>query len=157
MRGTERGGWVWLIIELSCLSAVPRTPALESAPLASSGTTGGTLPLVIFSHGLSAMRTVYSGICCDLASHGFLVASIEHGDESAGLCLKRVPSLDNNGLEYQDDWILFRELKEGETEFPLRQRQVHARERERERALDDKEESRRNCILFLHRRFYSNS
>ena len=102
---------------------------MDSAPLASSGTTGGTLPLVIFSHGLSAMRTVYSGICCDLASHGFLVASIEHGDESAGLCLRRVPSLDNDVLEYQDDWILFRELKEGEKEFPLRQRQVHARER----------------------------
>ena len=83
--------------------------------------------MIIFSHGLSAMRTVYSGICCDLASHGFLVAAIEHADESAGLCLRRVPCLQNGGFEYQDDWILFRELKEGEKEFPLRQRQVEAR------------------------------
>ena len=35
-------------------------------------------PLVVLSHGLSAMRTVYCGICSDLASHGFIVASVEH-------------------------------------------------------------------------------
>ena len=35
-------------------------------------------PVVIFSHGLSAIKTISSGICCDLASHGYVVASVEH-------------------------------------------------------------------------------
>ena len=35
-------------------------------------------PVVVFSHGLSAMRTISSGICYDLASHGYVVAAVEH-------------------------------------------------------------------------------
>ena len=36
------------------------------------------LPVVMFSHGVAGMRTTYSAACCDLASHGYLVAAIEH-------------------------------------------------------------------------------
>ena len=35
-------------------------------------------PVVVFSHGLAAMRTIYCGICSDLASQGFVVAAVEH-------------------------------------------------------------------------------
>lgn len=35
-------------------------------------------PVIVFSHGLGGMRSTYSGICCDLASHGCVVASVEH-------------------------------------------------------------------------------
>ena len=35
-------------------------------------------PVVVFSHGLAAMRTIYCGICSDLASKGSVVVAVEH-------------------------------------------------------------------------------
>ena len=45
---------------------------------AARGTPPKQFPVVVFSHGLSAMRTIYSGICCDITSHGYVVAAVEH-------------------------------------------------------------------------------
>ncbi len=55
---------------------------MERAPLISKEAMGQlaapVLPVVVFSHGLGGMRTTNSAVCCDLASYGFLVASVEH-------------------------------------------------------------------------------
>lgn len=109
----------------------------------------GKYPVIIFSHGLGAFRTLYSAICAELASQGFVVAAVEHRDESASATFyykerseaepkphgKREnfrPVSDN----LEEQWMYYRPLKTGEREFPLRNKQVKQRADECIRALD---------------------
>ena len=90
-------------------------------------------PVIVFSHGLSGHFYVYSGICSDLASHGYVVAAVEHRDGSALLALKRVPG---SGVhvgqydQYDNEWIPCTEAmpitdnQMGHAGFPLRNKQV---------------------------------
>lgn len=103
----------------------PRVPALLHAPLLKDRT---VFPVIVFSHGLHAYRTIYSGICCDLASHGFVVASVEHKDQSACVTFNRSPPpgvVKGDYNSYTNQWIPA--LREQLNNFPLRNKQVRRR------------------------------
>nr|XP_014348591.1 PREDICTED: platelet-activating factor acetylhydrolase isoform X2 [Latimeria chalumnae] len=101
--------------------------------------TGEKYPLIIFSHGLGAFRTLYSAICIELTSQGFVVAAVEHRDESASATYyfkdkensdaqqQNSTTITSPFLESLEKWIYYRRLKPLEHEFPLRHQQVQQR------------------------------
>uniref|UniRef100_A0A7N6AU96 Platelet-activating factor acetylhydrolase n=1 Tax=Anabas testudineus TaxID=64144 RepID=A0A7N6AU96_ANATE len=110
-----------------------KIPAYLDAPFKSNG----KCPVVIFSHGLGAFRTLYSAICAELASQGFIVASVEHRDQSASATYyfhekteseQARKSAPKTSASAQDnlvkEWMYYRTLQRGESEFPLRNTQV---------------------------------
>lgn len=109
----------------------------------------GKYPVIIFSHGLGAFRTLYSAICVEMASQGFIVSAVEHRDESASATFsfrehtepgtKKHVSCDISkpvSENLEEDWMYYRALKLGEEEIPLRNKQVKQRADECIRALN---------------------
>nr|XP_002189523.3 platelet-activating factor acetylhydrolase isoform X2 [Taeniopygia guttata] len=98
-------------------------------------------PLLVFSHGLGAFRTIYSAICIEMASQGFIVAAVEHRDESASAtyyCKRRSvsESQEESMPSMEKEWIYYRKLKTGEEERCLRHKQVQQRAQECIKALN---------------------
>lgn len=106
-------------------------------------------PVVVFSHGLGAFRTLYSAICAELASQGFIVASVEHRDLSASATYyfremteseapnQNLSKTSGSGPDnLMREWLYYRALQQGESEFPLRNKQVKQRADECIQALD---------------------
>ncbi|XP_041282045.1 platelet-activating factor acetylhydrolase isoform X1 [Onychostruthus taczanowskii] len=102
---------------------------------------GEKYPLIVFSHGLGAFRTIYSAICIEMASQGFIVAAVEHRDESASAtyyCKRRSvsESQEEPVPNMEKEWIYYRKLKTGEEERCLRHKQVQQRAQECIKALN---------------------
>ncbi|XP_036861719.2 platelet-activating factor acetylhydrolase isoform X2 [Manis javanica] len=110
-------GTHWLMGKiLSLLFGSVKTPANWNSPLRTSE----RYPLIVFSHGLGAFRTIYSAIGIDLASHGFIVAAVEHRDGSASATYY---FSDQTAAEIGNKtWLYFKILKPGE-QLPLRHEQ----------------------------------
>lgn len=59
-------------------SGVSENEKSEDENVSESSTSNTKFPVVIFSHGISGNRLIYSTFCSSLASHGFVVAAVEH-------------------------------------------------------------------------------
>uniref|UniRef100_UPI00398E9A53 platelet-activating factor acetylhydrolase n=1 Tax=Pristiophorus japonicus TaxID=55135 RepID=UPI00398E9A53 len=132
---------------LSHLYGSYRVPAEWDAPFKSDG----KYPLVVFSHGLGAFRTLYSAICIEVASQGFVVAAVEHRDGSASATYyfeEKIKTSNEVGQstsstsstltldQLEQKWLYYKPHKVGEQEFPFRNLQVHQRAEECIRALN---------------------
>ncbi|KAK1338340.1 hypothetical protein QTO34_001455 [Cnephaeus nilssonii] len=124
-------GTHWLMGNvLSFLFGSKTTPASWNAPVR----TGEKYPLIVLSHGLGALRTIYSAIGNDLASHGFIVATVEHRDGSASATYY---FNDQSDAEIGNkSWLYLRTPQQGENEVLLRNSQVQQRAKECSQALD---------------------
>jgi len=99
-------------------------PILRNAPLSPEK----KWPVIVFSHGMGCTRFAYSRMCTDLASHGFVVAAVEHRDASACVTFTMEGSTKH--------WIPFRRITDSEKEYTVRNEQLHQRVVEARRALD---------------------
>uniref|UniRef100_A0A0K2V3Q1 1-alkyl-2-acetylglycerophosphocholine esterase n=1 Tax=Lepeophtheirus salmonis TaxID=72036 RepID=A0A0K2V3Q1_LEPSM len=90
-------------------------------------------PLMVFSHGLGCAPFIYSRICYDIASFGFIVAAVEHRDGSACYTLPYVESSDSLR---NSTGIPYRRLDTKDDEYMVRNEQVKYRSEEVKKTLD---------------------
>lgn len=124
-------GTHWLMGKiLNVLFGSMKTPASWNSPVR----TEEKYPLIVLSHGLGAFRTIYSAIGNELASHGFIVATVEHRDGSASATYY---FKDQSAAEIGNkSWLYLRALRKGEEQAPLRSAQVQQRAKECSEALN---------------------
>ncbi|XP_034256826.1 platelet-activating factor acetylhydrolase-like [Thrips palmi] len=117
--------YVWLV------TGTPYIPAVEAAPLSKRKE---KFPVVVFSHGLGASKFFYSGTYTELASHGFIVAALEHRDRSA--CATYYYASPQDHLKSKRTWIKHHKMGFGPENFPARVKQLKVRATECSRTLD---------------------
>jgi dienelactone hydrolase len=59
-------------------SVLPDTPALQQAAVRDAAVHRGSYPLILFSHTSAGHRRQSSFLCTHLASHGYVVAGVDH-------------------------------------------------------------------------------
>jgi len=110
-------------------------PAAWEAPLLPSSTRGNRkLPVIIFSHGFGAARFFCSAMLSEMASQGYVVASLEHRDTSA--CATYFFKSATHRDKDERTWIPHAKLEIGPQHYELRRKQIRCRRDECVKALD---------------------
>ncbi|XP_054269410.1 platelet-activating factor acetylhydrolase-like [Macrosteles quadrilineatus] len=111
-------------------------PAQWEAPLlpASHSERKEKLPVIIFSHGFGAARYFCSAMLLELASQGYVVASLEHRDTSA--CATYFYKSAAHRDKDERTWIPHAKLEIGPQHYELRRKQVRCRRDECVKSLD---------------------
>ncbi|CAK5081273.1 unnamed protein product [Meloidogyne enterolobii] len=99
-----------------------RIPARWQVPLAKSEE---QFPVVVFSHGISGTRQLYSINCSSLSSHGYVVAALDHRDGSS--CYTYELNKDPFTGELIQKHIEMKKLPHEEQEYESRIAQVEQR------------------------------
>ncbi|CAG9763343.1 unnamed protein product [Ceutorhynchus assimilis] len=92
------------------------------------------LKCIILSHGLGGTRFLYTNICCELASRGFLIAALEHRDQSA--CHTFYYSTKADAEADKKTSIDFRHIKFGRNHYTKRNEQIKLKFDECSKTLD---------------------
>ncbi|XP_014662116.1 PREDICTED: platelet-activating factor acetylhydrolase-like isoform X2 [Priapulus caudatus] len=138
-------GYTACIVYGKLIDNMPRelkVPVVWQAPILRED--GRKFPVVIFSHGLGGNRTTYSYLCMDLASHGFVVAALEHRDQSAGATyfynkhnMSQVDDSDDEApLVMEEEWLPYYRPTKEDDEFEIRSDQNIIRANEVKKAYD---------------------
>ncbi|CAI5455068.1 unnamed protein product [Caenorhabditis angaria] len=107
-----------------------REDCIEHAPLS---TKLDKWPVIVFSHGLGGSRNFYSTYCTSIASHGYIVAAVEHRDQSACWTFNLI---EKNG-ELVEQPIKIKLIEKNEkNEFKIRNQQINKRVTECVKALN---------------------
>jgi len=111
----------------------PMVPVMWESPVL-SGDHKRHLPLIVYSHGFGATRFITSTIAAEMASRGFLFASIEHRDTSASATYY-YESPEKRDLD-ERVWIPHVKMAFGPNHYEIRNKQVHERLQEVKRTID---------------------
>ncbi|CCD70130.1 1-alkyl-2-acetylglycerophosphocholine esterase [Caenorhabditis elegans] len=101
-----------------------RVDCIDNAQLS---TKSDKWPVLVFSHGLGGSRTFYSTYCTSLASHGYVVAAVEHRDSSACWTYKLV---EKNGTLVEKPMKIKLVDRNDKDQFKIRNEQVGKRAEE---------------------------
>lgn len=114
--------WTKLPAARNARLAEERPPSSSPEPNRVAKVEAGTnanspkFPVVVFSHGLGGSRTMYSTICGDLASYGFVVVAMEHRDGSGARSYVNIPpgrERKSSGFSYRRSTSDSRKMSKG--------------------------------------------
>jgi len=136
------GGTLLKLFGDTKINCIDQTSLLSNSN--SNQSTKNTYPIAIFSHGIAGNRFLYSNICNNIASLGYIVVAIEHRDHSGSLSVYFDEKKGNNEfqeIEYRPEFPFknehFLEKHDKNLEiFEKRYKQVLFRVKEVERCLE---------------------